>query len=121
MTWPPARAWESEPSIATSRRKEALLMELIRQKFRLFADRAREALDTGEEPFEALVGVMRRNAETAAADAATQLAIAGAGEQIWIQAQAEQEELLELTDELIARRAATGRSAPISGRPISAC
>lgn len=92
--------------------KEALLVELIRQKFRLFADRAREALDTGEEPFEALVGVMRRNAETAAADAATQLAIAGAGEQIWIQAQAEQEELLELTDELIARARRDGTIRP---------
>jgi AcrR family transcriptional regulator len=92
--------------------KEALLVELIRQKFRLFADRAAEALETDEEPFEALVGVMRRNAETAAADAATQLAIAGAGEHIWIQAQAEQEELLELTDELIARARRDGTIRP---------
>src|SRR5690348_11604867 len=37
--------------------KEALVSELVRQKFRLFADRAREALDSGEEPFASLVGL----------------------------------------------------------------
>ena len=82
--------------------KEALLVELVRQKFRLFADRAREALEQGGDPFAALTGVMRRNAETAARDAATQQALAGAGDHIWSQARAEQEELLTLTDELIA-------------------
>jgi AcrR family transcriptional regulator len=92
--------------------KEALMVELMRQKFRLFADRAREALETDQEPFEALVGLLRRNAETAAHDAATQLAIAGAGENLWDQTQAEREELLERTDELIARahRAGTIRA-----------
>jgi AcrR family transcriptional regulator len=91
--------------------KEALMVELIRQKFRLFADRAREALDGDEEPFEALESLMRRNAETAARDAATQLALAGAGEHIWTRARAEQQELLKWTDELIgrARRAGTIR------------
>jgi AcrR family transcriptional regulator len=83
--------------------KEALMVELVRQKFRLFADRAHRALDADTEPFEALIGVMRQNANTAAADAATQLALAGAGEHIWSQARAEQEELLAATDELIAR------------------
>jgi len=56
--------------------KEQLLAELVRQKFRLFADRAREALEQHEEPFAALIDVMRRNAETAAQDAATQHALA---------------------------------------------
>ena len=92
--------------------KEALMVELVRQKFRLFAERARQALGADLEPFEALVGVMRQNAETAAADAATQLALIGAGEHIWSQAQDEQEELLAATDELIerARQAGTIRS-----------
>jgi AcrR family transcriptional regulator len=91
--------------------KEALMVELVRQKFRLSADRAREALAQNGEPFAALADVMRRNAETAARDAAMQLAIAGAGNHIWTQAQAEQQELLALTDELIerARRAGTIR------------
>ena len=91
--------------------KEALMVELMRQKFRLFADRAREALETDEEPFEALVGLMRRHAETAASDAATQLAIAGAGDNVWDATAAEREDLLEGTQELIlrARRAGTIR------------
>jgi AcrR family transcriptional regulator len=92
--------------------KEALMVELVRQKFRLFADRAREALEQGGEPFAALTDVMRRNAETAERDAATQLAIAGAGEQIWAQARAEQEELLALTDQLIARARSAGTIRP---------
>jgi AcrR family transcriptional regulator len=91
--------------------KDALVMELGRQKFRLFADRAREAVEQDGEPFAALTDLMRRNAETAARDVATQQALAGAGEHIWAHARAEQEELLALTDELItrARRAGTIR------------
>jgi AcrR family transcriptional regulator len=92
--------------------KEALMVELLRQKFRLFSERAREALEADEEPFEALVGLLRRNAETAAHDAATQLAIAGAGEHSWDQTEAERAELLARTEELIvrARRAGTIRA-----------
>jgi AcrR family transcriptional regulator len=92
--------------------KEALMAELVRQKFRLFADRAREALEQGGEPFAALTDVMSRNAETAARDVGTQQAIASAGEHIRTEARAEQEELLALTGELIARarRAGTIRS-----------
>src|SRR5947209_10180827 len=67
--------------------KEALLVELVRQKFRLFADRARQALEDGGDAFEALVDLMRANAETAARDAASQQAIAGAGDHIWSQAE----------------------------------
>jgi AcrR family transcriptional regulator len=91
--------------------KEALLAELVRQKFRLFADRAREALAKDEEPFALLEGLIRRNATTAASDAGIQYAMASAGEQAWTQSQAEQDELLALTAELIerARRAGTIR------------
>lgn len=92
--------------------KEALLTELVRQKFRLFADRMREALEQNGEPFAALTDVMWRNAETAAGDAATQHALAAAGESIWAQAEAERSELIALTEQLIARarRAGTVRS-----------
>jgi AcrR family transcriptional regulator len=91
--------------------KEALLSELVRQKFRVFADRAREALESDEEPFAAIERLMRRNAETAASDAGIQYAVANAGEQAWAQAQAEQDELLAVTAALIerARRAGTIR------------
>ena len=92
--------------------KEALMVELVRQKFRLFADRAREALNQNGDPFAALTDVMRRNAESAARDAATQQALAGAGEHIWMQAQAEQQDLITLTDELIARARRAGTIRP---------
>ena len=94
--------------------KEALLAELVRQKFRLFADRARDALEEDGEPFALIEGLMRRNAATAASDAGIQYALTSAGEQAWTQAQAqaEQDELIALTAQLIerARRAGTIRS-----------
>jgi hypothetical protein len=55
---------------------------------------------------------MRRNAQSAARDAATQHALASAGEPIWSQAQAEQEELLALTEQLIARARHAGTIRP---------
>mgnify|MGYP002402616913 CR=1 FL=1 len=88
--------------------KEALLVELMREKFRLFSERARQALEEGGEPFAVIEDLLRRNAATAAGDAAVQHALASAGEHIWMQAQAEQAELIGLTDELIARARASG-------------
>lgn len=88
--------------------KEALMSELVRQHFRLFADRVSEALEQDGEPFAALIDVLRLNAATAAGDAAIRQVLAGAGEDIWMQAQAEQEELLARTDELIARARRAG-------------
>lgn len=92
--------------------KEALMVELVRQKFRLFAARAREALEQNGEPFAALADVLRRNAETAAQDAATQHALAGAGEHIWMHARDEQDELLALTEDLLARGRRAGTIRP---------
>lgn len=83
--------------------KEALLVELLREKFRLFAVRGREALEDDGEPFAVLEDLLRSNAETASSDAAVQHALASAGEQIWMQAQAEQQELAGVTEELLAR------------------
>jgi AcrR family transcriptional regulator len=88
--------------------KETLLVELLREKFRLFAERGRDALAQDGEPFAVLEDLMRRNAETTAKDAAVQHALAGAGENIWMQAQAEQQELTAVTAELIARARRAG-------------
>jgi AcrR family transcriptional regulator len=92
--------------------KEALLAELVRQKFRLFADRARAALEADGEPFDVLEGLMRRNAATAAEDAGIQYAMAAAGDEAWAQAQAEQEELIAVTAQLIARARRVGTIRP---------
>ncbi len=88
--------------------KEALLVELLREKFRLFSARARDALEQDGEPFAVIEDLLRRNAETAASDAAVQHALAGAGEHIWMQARAEQQELVALTEDLIARARRAG-------------
>jgi AcrR family transcriptional regulator len=88
--------------------KEALLVELLREKFRLFGTRAREALEQDGEPFAVLEDLLRRNAETAASDAAVQHALAGVGEHIWMQAAPEQQELVAVTDELLARARRAG-------------
>jgi AcrR family transcriptional regulator len=89
--------------------KEALLGELVRQKLRAMMVNTREALarDDGE-PFAAFAGLLHRNAALAARDAALQFAMLGAGERVWAQARAEQEELLGLTDQLMSRAQATG-------------
>jgi AcrR family transcriptional regulator len=88
--------------------KEALLTELVRQKFQRFSVAAREALIRPGEPFEVLADLMRSNAAELARDAATQQAMSGVGEQIWAAANAELEELLTLTGELIERAKAAG-------------
>ncbi len=92
--------------------KEALLVELLREKFRLFGKRGREALEQDGEPFALFEDLLRRNAETAAGDAAVQHALAAAGEHIWMQAEAEQQELMAVTGELIARARKAGTIRP---------
>ena len=92
--------------------KEALLAELVRQKFRLFADRARDALDEDGEPFGVIERLLRRNAATTAEDAGIQYAIASAGKLAWTQAEAEQQELVELTEELLERARRAGSIRP---------
>ena len=92
--------------------KEALLVELVREKFKHFAVEAQDALERDGEPFEVLTDLMRANAEALERGAGIQQVLAGAGEQIWTHAAAEQTELLGLTSQLIdrARRAGTIRA-----------
>jgi len=92
--------------------KQALLTELVRQTFRLFTGRAREALEAGGEPFALIEGLLRRIAETAAGDAGVQYALASSAAQAArSEAQAEQDELIAVIAELTgrARRAGTIR------------
>ena len=92
--------------------KQALLTELVRQTFRLFTERAREALQAGGEPLALIEGLLRRIAETAAGDAGVQYALASSDAQAArSEAQAEQDELIAVIAELIerARRAGTIR------------
>jgi AcrR family transcriptional regulator len=92
--------------------KEALMVELVRQKFRLFAAGAREALERDGEPFAVLADLLRRNADALARDAGMQHVLVGVGQHIWAQAQAEQDELNALTAELIARAQNAGTIRP---------
>jgi AcrR family transcriptional regulator len=55
--------------------KEALVAELVRRKFETFVAQARQALDE-PDPWEAFAGMLRRNAELMARDAAVREAIA---------------------------------------------
>ena len=91
--------------------KQALVTELVRQTFRLFTVRAREALGADEEPFALIEGLMRRIAETAAGDAGVQYALATIEGPAWRESQAEQDELIAVIAELVerARRAGTIR------------
>lgn len=95
--------------------KEALMVELVRQKFRLFTTRAREAFEDGGDPFDVFAELLRSNAATAARDASMQHALAGVGEHIWTQAQAEQEELQAVSGELMARAQRAGTMRPDVG------
>jgi AcrR family transcriptional regulator len=92
--------------------KEALMVELVRQKFRMMSDRTREALEQEGEPFAVLIELLETNASELHRDANMQQALAGVGEHIWSQAQSEQEELLALTGELIDRAKRVGTIRP---------
>ncbi len=88
--------------------KEALLGELVRQKFRIFTDNARAALECEGEPFAIFADLLRRNAEVCARDAAIQHALTGFGDHISMHADAELKELNQPTAELIGRAQRAG-------------
>ena len=92
--------------------KDALLIELVREKFRLLAAGGEAALQRSGEPFEILTDWLRDNAERLGADAATQQAVAGAGDQVWQEAAAEHQALVGVTDQLLARALEAGTVRP---------
>jgi AcrR family transcriptional regulator len=104
--------------------KEALMVELVRQKFRIFAENAREALDRDDEPFEVFADVLRRNAEVCARDAAIQHALSGYTEHVWRETRVEFQDLIEPASELMerAQRAGTMRAdVHVSDIPMLMC
>ncbi len=88
--------------------KEALMGEMVRQKFALIAEHARDGLDQEGEPFEVFASVLRRNCEATADDAAAQDALMRAGEAVWDQAQEVLEEMHAVVQQLIDRAQAAG-------------
>ena len=88
--------------------KEALLGELVRQKFRIFTANAHGALEREGEPFAVFADLLRRNAEVCARDAAIQHVLSGFGEHMSVHAQSELEELKRPSAELIARAQRAG-------------
>jgi AcrR family transcriptional regulator len=88
--------------------KDALLAELVCQKFRLLADAARDALERDGEPFTVFTDMLRRTAGICALDASMQHALTNVDQRIWKQAHAEQQELTVLTGQLVARAQSVG-------------
>jgi AcrR family transcriptional regulator len=89
--------------------REALMGELVRERFRIFNEQLRAALaDTSSSPFDALADALRANAASAASDAATRFAFQSGGERVFAHADAEKEEYMGLAVELVARARAAG-------------
>jgi len=86
--------------------KEALIGELLAQKFRLLLEGARRALDI-EDPWEAFAGTLRRNAELMAADATVQDALMRV-EADWTYAEEARNELKATFSLVIDRAKAAG-------------
>ena len=81
--------------------KEDLLGELVAEQFAAFTEQARRSLETVADPWEALAGTLRANAQMASENVAVQHAITGS-EVNWERVQPIREELLDVTAQLIA-------------------
>jgi AcrR family transcriptional regulator len=81
--------------------KDALLGELLVERFRLMADNAERA-HAVEDPWEAFAGLLRVNAQFCAGDIGVQQALAR-GPDAWVYAARELDRLRENTNELIVR------------------
>lgn len=88
--------------------KEALMAEMVRQKFALIAEHAREGLEQSGEPFDVFADVLYRNCEATAKDAAVQDVLMRAGEAVWDQAQDVLEDMHAVVQQLIDRAQAAG-------------
>ena len=89
--------------------KEALMGELLADRWRTLSDQARESLAEESDPWEAFAGTLRRNAETMSADAAVRDTIMGSDSPaVWQHSEQARADLLEATAELIVRGQAAG-------------
>jgi AcrR family transcriptional regulator len=93
--------------------KEALMGELVRERFGLFNVRLAEALaDRRSSPFEALADALRANAALVADDAATRFAFMSGGERVFARAEREMAEFMALATQLVARAKTSGELTP---------
>ncbi|HEY3727287.1 MAG TPA: helix-turn-helix domain-containing protein [Solirubrobacteraceae bacterium] len=92
--------------------KEALVAELVRQKFELFAARANEALELPGEPFTVLADMLRANAADLERDVVMQEMVAGLDDHIWTVVQPAQDEMLRAIQVLIDRAHRAGTMRP---------
>jgi AcrR family transcriptional regulator len=82
--------------------KEALMGELVRQRFDLFNENLRHALaDVPSGAFAALAAALHANVASVADDAATRFAFVRGGERVFAYAAAEMAEFMLLADELV--------------------
>ncbi len=93
--------------------KEALMGELVRERFGLFNERLGQAVaDEAADPFEALAAALRANAALVAEDAATRFAFLSGGERVFAHAAAEMEQFMQLSSVLVERAKAAGELTP---------
>ena len=88
--------------------KEALMGELVRERFGVLNARLREALDEDGDAFDALADAMRSNVESLADDAATRFAFTSGGDRVFEHAKQEREEFIVNATEMVARAHASG-------------
>lgn len=90
--------------------KEALMGELVRERFRIFNERLDAALaDDHAAALDALTDALRANAGSVAEDAATRFAFTSGGERVFAHAASEMEEFMRLSEQLVARAKAAGQ------------
>jgi AcrR family transcriptional regulator len=93
--------------------KEALMGELVRERFELFNAQMGAALaDTDSEPGAALADALRANAAGLAGDAATRFAFMSGGERVFEYAAVEKQEYMRLAEALVRRARRAGQLAP---------
>jgi AcrR family transcriptional regulator len=93
--------------------KQALMGELVRERFDLFNERLARALaDEQAAPFDALADALRDNAASVAEDAATRFAFMSGGEQVFSYAESEREEFMRLAIPLVQRAKDAGELQP---------
>ena len=91
--------------------KEALLGELLAEKWRALRDTVQHSLDNEPDPWEAYAGALKRNAEIMAGDAAVRGAIMlSDSPEVWDHAAGAHQELMEVTEVLVERGKARGRA-----------
>lgn len=92
--------------------KQTLLVDLVREKFRMFDENVVDALASDDEVGAVFEALLRRNAEIASSDAVMQQMLSGAGDQLWARLQVERDRLDAHTSELIERARLAGAVRP---------